>query len=175
MSRAAERINRRYMENLKRFRGQNCDALIRVYRGWFGFLLVSAVFLFEFPGVKARFIVARGEQVDIWAVMPFSSFPRHRIASLHRPEIEVVRIGMRMGTIRVDGTEYRMGVEQRPFLMQLMHLAGSLPTDGMAGCPAGWYHSPWAFPGLGDQLRYWDGHGWTEHVDPPTGTRSAEA
>ncbi len=165
----------RYVDIMRRFANVDCDEIVRASAGGFGWMLLSGLLLLELPCTRPRFVVVRAHQLEVWKVAATGSFPSPKSLVLNQPEITITNRGFRYDRVRIAGRKYLISVGQRPYLSRLMSIGGTLPTDGMIGRPAGWYPNPWALPGLGGQLRYWDGHGWSEHVDPPTGTPPADA
>ncbi|MDP3972666.1 MAG: DUF2510 domain-containing protein [Candidatus Nanopelagicales bacterium] len=168
-SRAAD-IHDRYLEVMRRFADVDCDELVRANAGGFVWMLLSGLLFLELSCTRPRFVIARAAHIEVWNVAPTGSIPSRRSHVFRQPEITIVNRGVRYDRVRIAGRKYLISVGQRPYLSRLMSIGATVPTTGMVGCPAGWYRNPWALPGLGGQLRYWDGSGWTGHVDPPTGS-----
>lgn len=95
-----------------------------------------------------------------------------RIATFDRPRAGL-STGMQLDRVTIEGRHFLVEKWQRPYLRQLLELAATPSTAGMIGLPAAWYRNPWALPGQGAQLRYWDGSQWTSHVYPTADTTVA--
>ncbi len=163
-------VHDRYVAIMRQRVNVDCDELVRVSAGGFGWMLLSGLLFLELPCTRPRFVIATAGRVEVWKITSAGSFPLRRLHVFHQPEITITNRGVLLDRVRIAGRKYLISVGQRPYLSRLMSIGGTLPTDGMTGRPAGWYPNPWALPGLGGQLRYWDGHGWTDHVDSPTGS-----
>jgi len=137
----------------------NADAIVMAWGGSGWHLIFFAVGPL---GQRIRYLAAVDGKTQIWN---WSTEGLHLSEVFERPTA-VVSTGRRYDNVEFDGRKFLTDKSQRPYLLALLESTSTLPTTGMAGRPAGWYPNPWAFPGLGGQLRYWDGSQWTGHTHP---------
>ncbi len=138
------------------------DAVVHAWNGsGFSMFLRGIVGPLTF---KRRFLVAAEGRLQVWT-SPAPGEAIDLLGAFDRPVAEL-STRIQLDRVTIEGRPFLVEVWQRPYLRQLLELATTPPTAGMAGLPAAWYRNPWAFPGDHAQLRYWDGNQWTAHVYP---------
>ncbi|MDP3973017.1 MAG: DUF2510 domain-containing protein [Candidatus Nanopelagicales bacterium] len=151
-----------YVEFLRKYGHVNADAVVYATQGsgWSLFFRSGVLPL----RVRYMYLAVVNGRLQMWR-SPAPNGGIDCIAVLDRPTV-TLRPGIWVDLVVIDDQKLIVDRAQRPYMRQVLELAAAPPSAGMVGLPAAWYRNPWAFPGQDEQLRYWDGSQWTEHVYP---------